>query len=80
MGPFNSWFFNCIKTEEKRQGKKIIKMSSPAPLSMFIVGIIVFILYLTGYVYMIYKAHKQQKEEFEKDPELRDYYKSINKK
>ena len=30
-------------------------MSSPAPLSMFIVGIIVFVLYLTGYVYMIYK-------------------------
>lgn len=54
-------------------------MSSPAPLSMFIVGIIVFILYLTGYVYMIYKAHNKQKEEFDRDPELRDYYKSMNK-
>tara|TARA_B100000927_G_scaffold139135_1_gene112300 strand:- start:86 stop:253 length:168 start_codon:yes stop_codon:yes gene_type:complete len=55
-------------------------MSSPAPLSMFIVGIIVFILYLTGYVYMIYKAHRQQKEEFDRDPELREYYKSVDKK
>ena len=55
-------------------------MSSPAPLSMFIVGIIVFILYLTGYVYMIYKAHNQQKEEFDRDPELREYYKSVKNK
>ena len=55
-------------------------MNTPAPLSMFIIGTIVFVLYLIGYVYMIYKAHNQQKKDFESDPELRSYYKSINKK
>ena len=54
-------------------------MNTPAPLSMFIIGTIVFVLYIIGYVYMIYKAHNQQKKEFESDPELRSYYKSINK-
>ena len=38
------------------------------------------IIYIFGYVYMIYKAHEQQKKEFENDPELRSYYKSVNKK
>ena len=55
-------------------------MNTPVPLSMFIIGLIVFILYMIGYVYMIYKAHEQQKKEFENDPELRSYYDSINKK
>ena len=55
-------------------------MNTPAPLSMFIIGIIVFVLYIIGYVYMIYKAHNQQKKELESDPELSSYYKSINKK
>ena len=55
-------------------------MNTPVPLSMFIIGLIVFILYIFGYVYMIYKAHVQQKKEFENDPELRSYYDSINKK
>ena len=54
-------------------------MNTPAPLSMFIIGLIVFVLYILGYVYMIYKAHNQQKKELENDPELRSYYKSINK-
>ena len=39
-------------------------MSTPVPFSMFVIGLIVFILYLTGYVYMIIKASNQQKEEF----------------
>ncbi len=55
-------------------------MNTPVPLSMFIIGLIVFILYILGYVYMIYKAHEQQKKEFENDPELNSYYKSVNKK
>lgn len=54
-------------------------MNTPAPLSMFIIGLIVFVLYIIGYVYMIYKAHNQQRKELENDPELRSYYKSLNK-
>ncbi len=55
-------------------------MNTPVPLSMFIIGTLVFVLYIIGYVYMIYKAHNQQKKELESDPELISYYKSINKK
>ena len=55
-------------------------MSTPVPFSMFIIGLIVFILYIVGYVYMIYKAHQQQKKEFDNDPELQTYYKSKEKK
>ena len=55
-------------------------MSTPVPFSMFVIGLIVFILYLVGYVYMIYKAHQQQKNEFDNDPELQTYYKSKEKK
>ena len=52
-------------------------MNTPVPFSMFVIGFIVFILYISGYVYMIYKAHQQQKDEFDNDPELRSYYKSL---
>ena len=55
-------------------------MSTPVPFSMFIIGLIVFILYIVGYVYMIYKDHQQQKNEFDNDPELQTYYKSKEKK
>ena len=55
-------------------------MSTPVPFSMFVIGLIVFILYIVGYVYMIYKAHQQQKNEFDNDPELQTYYKSNEKK
>ena len=48
-------------------------MSTPAPFSMFVIGLIVFILYLSGYVYMIIKASNQQKEELANDPELQEY-------
>ena len=50
-------------------------MSTPVPFSMFVIGAIVFILYLTGYVYMILKASEQQQNEFKKDTELQSYYK-----
>ena len=55
-------------------------MSTPVPLSMFVIGLIVFVLYLTGYVYMILKASSQQKKEFDNDPELQEYYRSQKEK
>lgn len=54
-------------------------MSTPVPFSMFVIGAIVFILYLTGYVYMILKASEQQQNEFKKDTELQSYYKAQKK-
>ena len=48
-------------------------MSTPVPFSMFLIGLIVFILYILGYVYMIIKASNQQKKEFANDPELQEY-------
>ena len=54
-------------------------MSTPVPFSMFVIGSIVFILYLTGYVYMILKASEQQQNEFKKDTELQSYYKEQKK-
>ena len=46
-------------------------MSSPAPLGMFIIGFIIFALYLWGLLTMIYRSHRQQRRELENDPELR---------
>ena len=54
-------------------------MSTPVPFSMFVIGSIVFVLYLTGYVYMILKASEQQQNEFKKDTELQSYYKEQKK-
>ena len=51
-------------------------MSTPVPFSMFVIGLIVFILYLSGYVYMIIKASDQQKKELAKDPELQEFNKT----
>ena len=55
-------------------------MSTPVPLSMFVIGFIVFVLYLIGYVYMIIKANAQQRDELENDIELRNYYNSKKSK
>lgn len=54
-------------------------MSTPVPFSMFVIGSIVFVLYLTGYVYMILKASEQQQNEFKKDTELQSFYKEQKK-
>ena len=54
-------------------------MSTPVPFSMFVIGSIVFILYLTGYVYMILKASEQQQNELKKETELQSYYKAQKK-
>ena len=37
---------------------------------IFIVGFIIFILYVTSLIVMINKAHKSQKEDFLNDPEI----------
>ena len=55
-------------------------MSTPVPFSMFVIGAIIFVLYLTGYVYMILKASEQQQNELKKDTELQSYYKSQKEK
>ncbi len=55
-------------------------MSTPVPLSMFVIGFIVFVLYLIGYVYMIIKANAQQRDELENDIELTNYYNSKKSK
>ena len=55
-------------------------MSTPVPFSMFVIGFVVFVLYIIGYVYMIIKANAQQREELDNDTELRDYYNSKKNK
>ena len=52
-------------------------MSSPAPLGMFIIGFIIFALYLWGLLTMIYRSHRQQRRELENDPELKAYYRKL---
>ena len=52
--------------------------SQPLTVGMFIIGCIIFILYIVGYMYMINTAHKQQRRELENDPEMRGYYSRNN--
>ena len=49
-------------------------MSSPAQLGMFIIGFIIFAIYLWGLLTMIVRSHKKQREEFLNDPEIQAYY------
>ena len=44
---------------------------------MFVVGFIIFTLYLVGLLTMIVKAHKHQRRELENDPELKAYYEKL---
>ena len=39
-------------------------------LGMFIIGFIIFALYLWGLLTMIVRSHKKQREEFLNDPEI----------
>jgi len=41
---------------------------------MFLVGFIIFGLYLFGLLYAVYWGHNSQRKEMEQDPELRNYY------
>ena len=40
---------------------------------MFIIGFIIFTLYICGLLYMIYYSHQQQRQELENDPELEGF-------
>ena len=55
-------------------------MSSPAPLGMFIIGFIIFALYMWGLLTMVVRSHKKQREEFNNDPEIQDYYRKLEVK
>ena len=43
--------------------------------SMFIVGLIIFILYITGLLTMINKSHNDQDNAFMQDPEIPENFK-----
>ncbi len=49
----------------------------PVPFSMFVIGFIIFMLYIIGFVAMIMSASKKQQEILDNDPELQAYYKSL---
>ena len=55
-------------------------MSSPAPLGMFIIGFIIFALYMWGLLTMVVRSHKKQREEFNNDPEIQEYYRRLQVK
>ena len=55
-------------------------MSSPAPLGMFIIGFIIFALYMWGLLTMVVRSHKKQREEFKRDPEIQEYYRKLEVK
>ena len=44
-------------------------------LIMFIIGSIIFILYLVGLFYVINKGHKEQEQDLLNDPEIPENYK-----
>ena len=39
-------------------------------VTMFVVGTIIFILYIVGLLYVINKGHNEQKQDFLNDPEI----------
>lgn len=41
---------------------------------MFLIGTIIFVLYISGLMYAIYWGHNSQRIERENDPEMKDYY------
>ena len=55
-------------------------MSSPKPLGMFIIGFIIFALYMWGLLTMVVRSHKKQREEFNNDPEIQEYYRRLEVK
>ena len=40
--------------------------------SMFIIGAVIFILYVTGLIYMINWGHDSQKRKMQNDPEIKN--------
>jgi len=55
----------------------IFLAAKPLTVGMFVVGLIIFILYMVGYLYMVTTAHKQQRRELEGDPEYRKYQEQL---
>lgn len=48
-------------------------------VTMFIVGTIIFVLYIVGLLYVINSGHKEQKEDLLNDPEIPKKFKdSLN--
>ena len=46
---------------------------------MFIVGTIIFILYMTGLLFLVNKGHTEQRKEMMNDPEIpKDFKKNID--
>ena len=41
---------------------------------MFIIGFVIFTLYMIGLLYAIWWGHNSQREEMERDSELQNYY------
>ena len=54
-------------------------MSSPAPLGMFIIGFIIFALYMWGLLTILLGVIRN-KEEFNNDPEIQEYYRRLEVK
>ena len=52
-------------------------MSTPVPFAMFIIGFIVFVLYICGLVAMIIYSHGRQRDYMDNDPELQRYFADI---
>ena len=43
--------------------------------TIFIIGLIIFLLYIFSLLYMINKAHESQKKDFLNDPEIPEKFK-----
>ena len=52
-------------------------MSTLVPFAMFVIGFIVFVLYICGLVAMIIYSHKRQRDTMMEDPELQRYFADI---
>ncbi len=44
-------------------------------ITMFVVGTIIFVLYIVGLLYVINNGHKEQKQDLLNDPEIPKKYK-----
>ena len=62
-------FAICIRQRRNDFYKNNQNMHS---VSMFIIGSIIFILYISGMIYMINYSHSSQKEDLKNDPELKN--------
>lgn len=47
-------------------------------VGMFIIGFVIFALYMFGLLYAVWWGHNSQREEMERDSELQNYYARYN--